>query len=248
MTRVSPPELARELPGPHASTSVTRAPPRRRYSAVQPPNAPAPTTTTEGLGLDRGGGDGRCCARARAAAAAGSAARSVRRLIRFRGGPPHPDPLPPRRGGRGDDGGGEGKKSEERPRGQAERPRLVDQVAHARQQAALAVERQQRLLVRRVVDVERDVEIAEPGAETEVEDVVRGQLGIEDERVRGERTADRVRQRARTLQGHRSESGHVVADLREARADVLERAGQVSLDTLHDGLLIRRVHGRLELG
>src|ERR1700716_4099248 len=44
MTRVSPPELARELPGPQASTSVTRAPWRRRNSAVQPPNAPAPTT------------------------------------------------------------------------------------------------------------------------------------------------------------------------------------------------------------
>src|SRR6266699_2325997 len=48
MTRVSPPELARELPGPQASTSVTRAPWRRRNSAVQPPNAPAPTTTTCG--------------------------------------------------------------------------------------------------------------------------------------------------------------------------------------------------------
>src|SRR5512144_876214 len=44
MMRVSPPELAREFPGPHESTSVTRAPRRCRYSAVQPPNAPAPTT------------------------------------------------------------------------------------------------------------------------------------------------------------------------------------------------------------
>src|SRR5712664_4244366 len=50
MTRVSPPELARELPGPQASTSVTRAPWRRRNSAVQPPNAPAPTTTMRGEG------------------------------------------------------------------------------------------------------------------------------------------------------------------------------------------------------
>src|SRR6185503_11284097 len=48
MTRVSPPELARAFPGPHASTSVTRAPRRRSSSAVQPPNAPAPTTTTRG--------------------------------------------------------------------------------------------------------------------------------------------------------------------------------------------------------
>src|SRR5262245_60428280 len=46
MTRVSPPELARALPGPQASTSVTRAPRRRSSSAAHPPNAPAPTTTT----------------------------------------------------------------------------------------------------------------------------------------------------------------------------------------------------------
>src|SRR5205814_657298 len=37
---------AREWPGPQASTRVTRAPRRRRWSAVQPPNAPAPTTAT----------------------------------------------------------------------------------------------------------------------------------------------------------------------------------------------------------
>src|SRR2546422_4824048 len=46
MPRVSPPELAREWPGPQASTRVTRVPRRSRWSAVQPPNAPAPTTTT----------------------------------------------------------------------------------------------------------------------------------------------------------------------------------------------------------
>src|SRR5579863_10017755 len=44
--RVSPPEDAREFPGPHASTNVTRAPPSSRRSAVHPPNAPAPTTAT----------------------------------------------------------------------------------------------------------------------------------------------------------------------------------------------------------
>jgi hypothetical protein len=48
IVRVSPPELAREFPGPHASSSVTRAPLCTRLSAVQPPNAPAPTTITEG--------------------------------------------------------------------------------------------------------------------------------------------------------------------------------------------------------
>src|SRR5262245_58478369 len=53
MMRVSPPELARELPGPQASSRVTRAPRRRRYRAVQPPKAPAPTTATWGAGLTR---------------------------------------------------------------------------------------------------------------------------------------------------------------------------------------------------
>src|SRR5438034_3593558 len=53
MTRVSPPELARELPGPQASSRVTRAPWRRKNSAVQPPKAPAPTTAMCGcLALD----------------------------------------------------------------------------------------------------------------------------------------------------------------------------------------------------
>jgi hypothetical protein len=47
ITRVSPPELAREFPGPQASSSVTLAPFRNSCSADQPPNAPAPTTITE---------------------------------------------------------------------------------------------------------------------------------------------------------------------------------------------------------
>src|SRR5260370_18689072 len=63
MTRVSPPELERELPGPHASTSVTRAPRRQSQSASQPPKAPSPTTATCGApaaGAPRGtGGAGR---------------------------------------------------------------------------------------------------------------------------------------------------------------------------------------------
>src|SRR5512132_96203 len=46
MTRVSPPELARELPGPHASTRTTRAPRRASESAEKAPKAPAPTTIT----------------------------------------------------------------------------------------------------------------------------------------------------------------------------------------------------------
>src|SRR5205823_550331 len=47
MMRVSPPELAREFPGPQASTRVTFAPLRKSSSAVHPPKAPAPTTITE---------------------------------------------------------------------------------------------------------------------------------------------------------------------------------------------------------
>src|SRR5256885_8897559 len=88
MTRVSPPELARELPGPQASTRVTFAPFRNRWRAVQPPNAPAPTTTTLGPRAERepGRGFGALAGRAFSAAeracaidAAGSIARSARR-------------------------------------------------------------------------------------------------------------------------------------------------------------------------
>src|SRR5579864_72924 len=47
MMRVSPPELAREFPGPQASSNVTLIPFLRSCSADQPPKAPAPTTITE---------------------------------------------------------------------------------------------------------------------------------------------------------------------------------------------------------
>src|SRR5277367_4391934 len=47
--RVSPPELDRLLPGPYISESITRRPVRRKWSAVQAPNTPAPTTTTSKL-------------------------------------------------------------------------------------------------------------------------------------------------------------------------------------------------------
>lgn len=47
--RVSPPDDERELPGPQASISVTRAPRSIRWSAVHPPKAPAPMTATWGL-------------------------------------------------------------------------------------------------------------------------------------------------------------------------------------------------------
>ena len=47
MVRVSPPELAREFPGPQASIRVTFTRLCASWSADQPPNAPAPTTITE---------------------------------------------------------------------------------------------------------------------------------------------------------------------------------------------------------
>src|SRR5260370_40482133 len=47
IVRVSPPELAREFPGPQASMRVTRPPLGASWSPDQPPNAPAPTTITE---------------------------------------------------------------------------------------------------------------------------------------------------------------------------------------------------------
>src|SRR4029453_16382101 len=50
--RVSSPELARELAGPQASTSVTPAPRLTSESAAHPPNAPAPTTITRTDGDD----------------------------------------------------------------------------------------------------------------------------------------------------------------------------------------------------
>ena len=50
--RLSPPEEARALAGPIWSTSSTRLPARRRCSAVQAPNTPAPTTTRRKRALE----------------------------------------------------------------------------------------------------------------------------------------------------------------------------------------------------
>src|SRR5262249_6550552 len=85
MTRVSPPEEAREFPGPHASSNVTLAPRRRRARAVHPPNAPAPTTITRGFAPARPGAGGglleRACARRLAAAIPPSPENRDRREI-----------------------------------------------------------------------------------------------------------------------------------------------------------------------
>src|SRR5690349_7686737 len=128
MTRVSPPELAREFPGPHASTRVTRAPRRRSMRAVHPPNAPAPTTTTEAPG--EGDPAPRRAGRAAASSPPAPLASNARRVTVMR------------------------LESEVEPRIDPERPGLVDQEAFARPEAPLAVERQERLLVGQVVDVE----------------------------------------------------------------------------------------------
>src|SRR6266566_470841 len=75
MTRVSPPELERVLPAPQASTSVTCAPRCSRCSAVQPPKAPAPTTTTRGLEVLKSD----CASRRLTKGAAATHPRNVRR-------------------------------------------------------------------------------------------------------------------------------------------------------------------------
>ena len=81
--RVSSPDVDRELPGPHVSMSVTRAPIFRRWYAVHPPNAPAPMTAMSGdfwpmtAGARRGAG-----AAAAAAARARPPLTQRRRAIR----------------------------------------------------------------------------------------------------------------------------------------------------------------------
>src|SRR5580658_8579622 len=47
--RDSPPELDRLLPAPYVSTSATVRPERRKCSAIQAPNTPAPITTASKL-------------------------------------------------------------------------------------------------------------------------------------------------------------------------------------------------------
>src|SRR6202521_804434 len=165
MTRVSPPELAREFPGPQASTSVTLAPPRRSISAVQPPKAPAPTTTTAGAAA--GAAATRRAGRAAVSSPPAPPASSARRERRLMRSP-----------------------SEVESRRDAEGPGLVDQEALARQESALAVQRQERPLVGDVVDVERDVPEPVADADPEVENVVGRQEGVERERGLCRRATD----------------------------------------------------------
>src|SRR5262249_43794876 len=226
MTRVSPPELARELPGPHASTRVTFAPRRRRCRAVHPPNAPAPTTMTFiGATRERAA----CAEKDSATETAGSIAMRDRREIsgmapysRERG----PGRLPLSRRSAHEAG-----RSERRPRVQTERPGRIGQETLAGQETALPVEPEQCRRVGHVGAVERDVQDMGTRGEAQVEDVVRRQERVEDKRVLGQRPPDRMRQRAREiLKRDHAETRNVVADLRVARADVLPGAGQVARD------------------
>src|SRR3954466_15149587 len=73
MTRDSPPELARALAGPYASTMRTRRPARCKCQAVQAPKTPAPITATSYPPERRAGGGG-------SAATAASFIRSRRRI------------------------------------------------------------------------------------------------------------------------------------------------------------------------
>src|SRR5438132_13488244 len=117
MTRVSPPELDRELPGPHESMSVTCAPRRRRCSAVHPPNAPAPTTTMRGADCAKTGWP------SKSAAATGTAAApaiNVRREITV---------------------------SEIHACTEADRAWLIREIRDASAQSSLPVQRQKRRLV-----------------------------------------------------------------------------------------------------
>src|SRR3954470_12615332 len=73
MTRDSPPELARALAGPYASTMRTRRPARCKCQAVQAPKTPAPITATSYPPERRAAGAG-------SAATAASFSRSRRRI------------------------------------------------------------------------------------------------------------------------------------------------------------------------
>src|SRR5688500_5204355 len=189
MTRVSPPLDARALPAPQASTSVTRRPARSSASALHPPNAPAPTTTTWSFRR-----------------------RAPLMPNRATSGAATTDPTKVRR----EIASGSVMEAQR----EAERPRLVGEVADARTQPTLAIQREQRPLVGDVVDEGREIPVRARHADAEVHEVVRRELGIELEHRRRQRPADRVR--AEGVEVHPPDPLHVVVDLRDARADVGE--------------------------
>src|SRR3954447_5677835 len=109
--------------------------------------------------------------------------------------------------------------SEVYPRTDADRARLIRQIADTRTRAALLIERQERALIGQVVDEQRRVPAILQDADAQIDDVVRRQFRIEGERVLRKRTADIVRRKRQQVD--RSESVGLIADLRVAVADVL---------------------------
>src|SRR5687768_16965124 len=103
MMRVSPPELARALPGPQGSIKVTRTPRSRKARAVKLPNTPAPTTATwrlrrsaEGAGAVPAADAVAGAARQAVPAAAAAAPRRTSRRVQLIARHPIPRALPQR--------------------------------------------------------------------------------------------------------------------------------------------------------
>src|SRR5260221_10427014 len=223
MTRVSPPELERALPGPHESIRSTRAPSPRRCRAVQPPKAPAPTTATRGL--EPGA---RVWAQRRPArGTAATHSRNVRRVT---------PSITPREAGAG---------SETHTCTDTDCAWLIGQIADACTRSALLIQCQKCPLVTDVVDVECRVPAVLQDSDPQVHDVIGRQLRVEGKRVLCERPTDVVG--CERGQSHGPEAGRLVADLRETIADVLVDPRGVAGHTLIHGPVEGGGAGHLEL-
>src|SRR5436190_544355 len=112
----------------------------------------------------------------------------------------------------------------------AERARLVRQVAYAGPSSTLPVERQQGPLVGQVVEVQCRFPIRSRYTGPQVEQRIRWQQGIECECVLGQRSADRGSAGLLERQHvDRTEAGGFVIDLGVVVTHVLERSGQKAL-------------------
>src|SRR5581483_5535308 len=114
---------------------------------------------------------------------------------------------------------------------------LIRHVTDARAEAALAIERETRLLVREVVHEERRIPLPFQNAEADIHDVVRRQLRIERERVLRQRPADRSLERRQA--DRRRASQRFIADLREAVADMLIDAAEIAHHVRHRNAIRR---------
>src|SRR5438046_803862 len=101
-----------------------------------------------------------------------------------------------------------GKRSEIHPSADAERARLIRQIADARASAALLIECQECALVREVVAEDRDVPLPTQHADTRIDDVISRQFGIECECVLRIGTADVVRRERQEI--HSAESDRLI--------------------------------------